>query len=137
MKRRAFLSFVAAAGVTLIAEPAFAGSYLNRAALLLNGSRAERDMVLPRSNDRELLRIVHDVAKARTASARTMKVPKVIASAHPHLMLVLENCERAYASALNSNHERFVQHVLRARAEDRTFREIVKKMGYTLPITKG
>jgi hypothetical protein len=136
MLRRAFISGLLSLPVLLVSGDAWSGSYLNRAALLLNGSRAERDMVLPRSNDKELVRVVHAVAKARSASARNMEIPKVIVAAHPHLLLVLENCERAYAAALASDYERFVDHILRARSEDQTFRALVKRLGYTLPNTK-
>jgi len=117
----------------LMSRDGWGGSYLNRAALLLGESLAERDMVWPRSNDHELVRIVHAVARARASSARTMKVPKTVVTAHPHLLLVLENSERAYAAALAGNHQRFVAHILRARAEDKTFRTLITKLGYTLP----
>jgi hypothetical protein len=133
MERRSLLALLAGLPLFLTSRDGWSGSYLDRAALLLETSRTERDMVLPRYNDKELVRVVLGVAQARTRSAREMEVPKVVASAHPHLLLVLENSERAYAAALDSNHERFVEHILRARREDSTFRAIVKKLGYTLP----
>ena len=125
-------------GITLLclSGSVWSGSYLNRAALLLAGSRAERNMVLPRSTDKELVRMVHDVAEARVAAARLMDVPKVVAGAHPHLLLVLENSERAYAAALDDNYRSFVEHIMRARAEDKSFRAIIEKLGYTVPRTK-
>ena len=115
---------------------AWSGSYLNRAALLLSASRAERDMVLPRSGDKELLRMVHTVAQARAEAARNMDVPKLVAEAHPHLLLVMENSERGYAAALDGDQQGFVQHVLRARGEDKSFRAILKNLGYALPRVK-
>ncbi len=135
MNRRHFLAAGLAAPIVWWGRDAFAGSYLDRAALLLNGARAERDMAVKRYQDKELLRVAHEVAKARAASARQMDVPKVVAPAHPHLLLVLENSERGLAAALEGEHQRFLQHILRARSEDRTFRALVKKMGYTLPDT--
>jgi hypothetical protein len=133
MHRRLLLAFAVLAQLLLDSGSAWAGSYLNRAALLLEGSRAERDMVLPRYDDKELIRLVHPIAEARTRSARAMQVPKAVTTAHPHLLLVLENCERAYAAALEGNHEKFVEHILRARAEDKTFRALLEKLGYSLP----
>jgi chromatin segregation and condensation protein Rec8/ScpA/Scc1 (kleisin family) len=135
MRRRSVLAALVAMPLAVASRFAWGGSYLNRAALLLQQSRAERDMVLPRPNDKELLRMVHTIAEARAKSARTMEVPKVIAHAHPHLLLVLENSERAYAAAIRGNHQRFLQHILRARAEDKTFRALVENMDYTLPNT--
>ncbi len=118
-----------------VTADAWAGSYLNRAALLLDGARADRDMVRPRAKDKELVRMVHQIAQVRTRVARNMKVPASVAAAHPHLLLVLENCERAYDAALKGKMEKFVRHIVRARAEDRTFRAIVVKLGYTMPKT--
>jgi hypothetical protein len=135
MIRRFFLALTITLPLLFVSH-AFGGSYLNRAALLLDGSQAERDMVLPRSDDKELLRVVYEVAQARTRAGQAMDVPKNIAAAHPHLLLVLENTERAYAAALDGNHERFVEHILRARTEDQTFRALIKELGYSLPSTK-
>lgn len=135
MIRRTFIALCVTLPLLLWSNEVWSGSYLNRAALLLNGSRSERDMAISRFDDKELIRIVHEVSKARAASARNMEVPKVIASAHPHLLLVLENSERAYAAALEGDHQKFVSHILRARSEDTTFRSIVKKLGYTMPST--
>ncbi|HHH30330.1 MAG TPA: hypothetical protein ENK57_18580 [Polyangiaceae bacterium] len=133
MLRRLFLALLIALPVFLVSPAVWSGSYLNRAALLLEQSRDERDMVLPRPNDEELMRLVHGVAQARTKYGRMTAVPKVLAHAHPHLLLVLENSERAYAAALEGDHQRFVQHILRARTEDKTFRALVERTGYRLP----
>jgi hypothetical protein len=133
MLRRVFLAFAFALPLLLASASAWAGSYLNRAAILLEASRAERDMALPNYNDKELIRLVQEIAEARTRSARATQVPKAVASAHPHLMLVLENCERAYSAALDGQHDKFVDHILRARAEDKTYRALLSKLGYSLP----
>ena len=121
---------------TLVALPCWSGSYLNRAALLLNGARTDRAMVAARSNDAELVRVVLAVAKARSAVARSMIVPKAVVAAHPHLLLALENCERAYAAAAEKKRQRFVELLQRARSEDLVFRAVIKRLGYTLPATR-
>lgn len=92
-------------------------------------------MVRPRPRDEDLLEMVHAIAIARSESARRMQVPEVVAPAHPHLLLVLENSERAYAAARAGKLEKFVMHIERARAEDSTFRAIIKKLGYGMPPT--
>ena len=136
MLRRIFLAVALVLPLLLASAPAWAGSYLNRAAILLEASRAERDMALPNYGDKELIRLVHEIAEARTRSARGTQVPKAVASAHPHLMLVLENCERAYSAALDGHHDKCVEHILRARAEDKTYRALLSKLGYSLPESK-
>lgn len=137
MLRRTLLALLAStsffAATFLVSPAVWSGSYLNRAALLLEQSRDERDMVLPRPNDKELIVLVHGVAQARARYGRKMNVPKVVAHAHPHLLLVLENSERAYAAALDGDHQRFLQHILRARTEDKTFRALIERTGYSLP----
>ena len=133
MKRRTWTSIVVTLFLTLLSSAAWGGSYLNRAAILLEGSRAEREFVAPRSNDRELVEMVHAAAEARRDAAHAIRVPKSITEAHPHLLLVLENCERAYAYALEGNHQKFVEYIERARGEDRAFRAVVSALGYSLP----
>lgn len=133
--RRCVLMGLAAGAVLLPSRVASAGSYLNRAALLLDASSSERTMVMPRSDDEELLEVVHRVAQARLEAAQRMHVPKVIAPAHPHLLLVLENCERGYAAGLAKRRGKLTEHLLRARSEERAFRAMVEKLGYDVPST--
>lgn len=135
MPRRRLAALMVGFVLLLLPVGAWAGSYLDRAALLLDGSQAERDMVRPRVRDQELVELAHRIARARTDSARHMKIPAVVASAHPHLLLVLENTEQAFAAAREKDYEKFVIHIQRARAEDSTFRALIQKLGYTLPPT--
>jgi len=132
LPRRLFFGATMGLAVGLSRE-AWAGSYLNRAALLLEGSKADRRMALPRYHDEELMRVVHRVAKARTEVGGDMHVPKEVAGMHPHLVLVLENCERGFLAGVERDQKRFVDHLLRARTEDLIFRTLVQKAGYTLP----
>ena len=46
-----------------------------------------------------------------------------------------EQLERLQA-ALAGRYPQFVEHVNRARADDRTFRALIKKLGYTVPRTR-
>jgi hypothetical protein len=135
MVRRRFVALLVLLLSMLVPAVATAGSYLDRAALLLDASRAERDMVRPRVRDKELVELAYDIARARSDSAGRMRVPEVVAPAHPHLLLVLENTEQAFSAALAGDLQKFVDHIRRARDEDSTFRAIITKLGYSLPTT--
>ena len=132
--RRRFLALVATALVALaFATPAWAGSYLDRAALLLEEARREGDMLLPRTNDKEMVLVIKTLASARAKVGRKMEVPAAVTKAHPHLLLVLENYERAADAAYDGNFKKFVEHLNTAREEEKTFRAILSELGYSLP----
>jgi hypothetical protein len=132
MIRRHF-ALLAFSFAVLVAAPARAGSYLDRAALLLDEARREGDMLQPRTNDKEMVLIVKALAEARAKVGRKMEVPAAVVRAHPHLLLVLENCERAADAASEGNFKKFMEHLMAARDEERTFRALVAELGYTLP----
>lgn len=130
---RRFLALALVAFVLAVAPHARAGSYLDRAALMLDEARREGDMLQPRTNDKEMILVVKALAEARARVGRKMEVPAAVAKAHPHLLLVLENCERAADAASEGNFKKFMEHLTIARDEDRTFRVIIGELGYTLP----
>lgn len=130
--RRSFL-LLAVAFVLALAPPARAGSYLDRAALLLDQTRREGDLLQPRTNDKELAMVVKTLADARARVGRKMEVPPAVGRAHPHLLLVLENWERAADAAYEGSFKKFMEHLLRARDEDRLFRAMIAELGYALP----
>lgn len=130
--RRA-VGLLAAGALVLGSRPAWAGTYLNRAALLLNGASREAAYLRARLGDRELAGVVHRLAEARLATAGAMTVPKEVAQAHPHLLLVLENYEQATDAATRGELERFTTCYLRAQDEERTFRAVVKSLGWVCP----
>lgn len=133
MIRRLF-AIVVFAIVALAADTAaWAGSYLDRAALLLDAARKEGDMLQPRYSDREFVLLVHVVAEARAKAARSMEVPAAVGKVHPHLLLVLENIERAASAGLDRNFKKFAEHISAARDEERIFRSILAELGYALP----
>jgi len=132
--RRAALLGCAALGATLFgAVDAHAGSYLNRAAFLIAGARRESDTLRQRFGDKELARLAYRLAQARLESAGTMMVPKEVVQAHPHLLLTLENYERAADAAVNGEGERFMIYCQRAQDEERTFRAVLRQLGWELP----
>jgi hypothetical protein len=116
-----------------IARLAWAGSYLDRAALLL--SEADHATFTLRSHlaDKEFARLVHEVSLARLQAASHMQVPKEIAQAHPHLLLVLENCERASDAARLGDSQRFLFFLQKATEEERILRSVVEQLGWALP----
>jgi hypothetical protein len=62
-----------------------------------------------------------------------MEVPAQVVRAHPHLILVLEDSERAADAASEGNFKKFMEYLTLARDEERIFRAIVSELGYTLP----
>jgi hypothetical protein len=122
-----------ALGALGVAHVAWAGSYLDRAALLLDEARKEGDMLQPRTFDKEMVLVVKTLSEARAKVGRKMEVPAAVAKAHPHLLLVLENSERAAVAAGDGNFKKFMEHLNTARDEDRTFRSKLAELGHRLP----
>lgn len=136
-RRRVLLSLASAVCAAGLPRLAWAGSYLNRASLLVNQAGADADYLRGRITDRELARVIHKLAVARIEAASAMEVPKEVAQAHPHLLLVLENYERGADSAREGQTQRFVIYHQRARDEERTLRGVLKQLGWSLPPVKG
>lgn len=120
-------------GALFAASPAHAGSYLERAAVLLDAAEVEARSLGKRFSDRELASVLHRIAEERLAAARQMQVPKEVVKAHPHLLLVLEGFERAADAAQAGKLEPFLLALARAREERRTFEMVLKELGWTLP----
>jgi hypothetical protein len=131
--RRAVLTAALVAAAGLSPARAWAGSYLDRAALLVAQATREADYLRGRLHDRELARTVHKLAAARLRAAGSMQVPKQVAQAHPHLLLVLENYERAASAAEAADVERFLDYLGRARDEESVLRAVLKQLGWALP----
>ena len=117
--------------------PAFAGSYLDRAAILLDEARKEGDMLQPRTQDKEMVLVIKVLSEARARVARKMEIPAAVARAHPHLLLVLENYERAADAASEGNFSKFMEHLSTARDEEKIFRSVLGEMGYAMPELNG
>jgi hypothetical protein len=135
-RRRVLRGLLGLLAALLITGSAWAGTYLNSAALLLIQSSKEGDYLRAHIGDKELSDLIHKLASARLEAAKSMLVPKEVVQAHPHLLLVLENYERAADVATRGEAEKFLVYQQRARDEERTFRGVLKQFGYTLPETK-
>jgi hypothetical protein len=133
VSRRARRSLLAALLALTVVATAWAGSYLDRAAFLVLQATQEADYLRSHLSDRELARVVHDMASARVRAGSSMTVPKEVVQAHPHLLLVLENYERAADAAAQGKPERFLIYQVRARDEERVLRGVLKQFGWSLP----
>jgi hypothetical protein len=130
--RRA-VCLLGASALLFVAREAHAGSYLNRAHLMIRHGMKEMEYLRARVNDKELASVVHQLAQARLDAGRKMTVPTEVAMAHPHVLLVLENCERAAQGAVDGDAEKFMIFYQRALDEERTLRFVLKKLGWSLP----
>lgn len=129
---RRVVTLGALACVLLPATAASAGTYLNRASVLISGALREGAYLRARFSDRELARVTQRVAQARLDAAREMAVPKEVILAHPHLLLVLEGFVLAAEAATRAEVERFLQYHQKALDEERTFRTVLKQLGWVL-----
>lgn len=130
--RRALLCALPLGAITW-ATSAFAGSYLDRAALIVAHARKEADFLRGRLSDKDLAEYVHEQADARLGSTRRMQVPKQVTDAHPHLLMMLEHYERATHSATQGDSAEFLKKQLEAREEERIFKGVLKQLGWDLP----
>jgi|SRR6478735_1161683 len=132
--RRRLLLGLGLAGV-LWSSDVWAGSYLNRAAVLLAGADLEARVLQRRLFDKELAKVTHRLALERVAAGQEMMVPSEVKNAHPHLLLSLEAYERAADGAARGDHEDFLVGLARAREEQRIFSAVLKQAGWELPKT--
>jgi hypothetical protein len=133
MNSRRSLLVLAGLSPLFIAGWAEAGSYLNRAAMLVSQASRESEYLRGRVNDKDLAELVHSVAVARLDAASRMNVPKEVVQAHPHLLLTLENYERSADAAVEGHNERFLIYQQRARDEEVILRGVLKQLGWALP----
>ncbi len=115
------------------AATAHAGSYLNRASVLLKGAELEGKSMSRRFHDKELAQVLHRLAFARVEAATEMLVPDEVKRAHPHLLLVLSSYERATDAAMRGAHTEFLVALSRAREEAGIFIAVLKQSGWSLP----
>src|SRR5258706_3718724 len=136
MSSRRCLLALAGFSPLFIAGWAEAGSYLNRAAMLVSQASRESEYLRGRVNDKDLAELVHSVAVARLDAASRMNVPKEVVQAHPHLLLTLENYERSADAAVEGHNDRFLVYQQRARDEEGILRGVLKQLGWALPDLK-
>jgi hypothetical protein len=135
MKRRCLLGLFALSPLCWTSE-AYAGSYLNRAAVLVVSAKKESEFLRGRLSDKDLAQLLHAVALARLEAASRMQVPKEVVQAHPHLLLLLQNYERSADAAKEGHAERFLIYQQRALDEEGILRGVLKQLGWALPESK-
>lgn len=131
--RRRCLSALIALPCVALASKGWAGSYLDRAAMLVAVANTELSYLRRKLYDTELARVTQKLAAARVVAAQSMQVPSEVVQAHPHLLLMLEHCERAATAAVERNAEEFLKFQRSARDEEEHFRAILKQLGWQLP----
>jgi hypothetical protein len=129
-----FLSLLLGVALSMtLAASAWAGTYLDTVALLLDESHRSAEWVERHLWDVKLATIAHQLADARVKSGRAILVPHEVEKAHPHLLLSLEALERAMSAAVEGEHQRFLRLLVQAREEERTFRSILSQDKFTVP----
>jgi hypothetical protein len=116
-----------------LAASAWAGTYLDTVALLLDESHRSAEWVQAHLWDVKLATIAHQLADARVKTGRAVLVPHEVEKAHPHLLLSLEALERAMSAAEEGEHQRFLRLLVQSREEERTFRAILSQQKFTVP----
>lgn len=133
VNRRQLLGSLLTVACATYTQTAHAGSYLDRAAMLVGIANLELTYLRRKLYDTELARTTRKLAAARVAAAQSMEVPSEVVQAHPHLLLMLEDCERATNAAVERNAEEFLKFQRAARDEEEHFRAILKQLGWQLP----
>lgn len=132
--RRQALALLLVSGLVLLgAGQSWAGSYLDRAGLLLIDSKRDSEFLSRRLGDRELARLVGQLATGRLQAAKETQVPREVVLAHPHLLLLLEHHERAAAAAAAGEGQRFRELLRSADEEEQLFRGVLRQLGWTVP----
>jgi ABC-type hemin transport system substrate-binding protein len=116
--------------------PARAGSYMDRAWLMIAEGGRANDFLGKRLSDRELARLVGQAAEGRLQAAKDTSVPEEVVMAHPHLLLMLEHYERAAAAAALGDTGKYGDHSRAARDEEELFRSVLRQLGWSLPPSK-
>ncbi|MFO0552144.1 MAG: hypothetical protein U0271_27405 [Polyangiaceae bacterium] len=124
---------VAGLALPLLTRAAYAGSYLDRAALLLSEAGTDIQALRTKMTDEELVRVIHRIAEARVGAASDMDVPKAVVKAHPHLLLVMAKVERAAQAALDGSFTMVVELCDDARREESIFKKVLADLGFSLP----
>lgn len=132
MRRRDALAWLTALALASVSRAAFAGTYLEAAALLVGANRRDAEALRKRPTDKELAKVIHTVAAARATAAADMVVPEKVAKAHPHLLLTLAKIERAALAAREGNVKALLEQLDAARTEETLFRSVLKELGFSL-----
>ncbi|MFT3923066.1 MAG: hypothetical protein QM778_11065 [Myxococcales bacterium] len=133
------LGLVAPAGTVLTskahAEPdqRRARLYLAELAMLLEGSRRLLLWTETHFGDPDFARFAHPLAESYVDMAGRLVPPEKFINAHPHLLMVAENVERALDAAASGDTPAFRQRARIVREELLTLESVLKQLKVRLP----
>ena len=107
--------------------------YMTELGLMVDGAR--RLIAFSESNvdDRELTKFARPLAERYVETANHMVPPAKIAVVHPHLLLVMENLERALDSAAAADMASYHKRMRIARDELANLEAVLKQLKLRLP----
>jgi len=107
--------------------------YLTQLAFVLEGARRVVVFGEAHSGDTELSRFIYPLAEHYVEMAGRMTPGERLKIVHPHLLLVVENVERAFSAAREGDHHAFRQHVRTIREELSTLDAVLRHLKVRLP----
>jgi len=107
--------------------------YLSELALLIEGSRRLIGFSESNLEDRDLLKFAHPLAERYVEMANHMLPTAKVVVAHPHLMLVVENLERAIDAAASADSGTYQKRMRIARDELANLEAVLKQLKLRLP----
>jgi hypothetical protein len=125
----AVVLWIAPAGARADTRP----EYMRRLALLLDWSHRGVGWVESNIEDRALGRAAQAIAERYVEVAGRMLPPAELRALHPHVILIVENAERACHFASVANMRDFNHHVRILREEERILLEFLRTSHIELP----
>jgi hypothetical protein len=107
--------------------------YLSELSLLIEGSRRLLSFCATHADDPELAKFAYPLAERYVEMANRMLPTQKVAVVHPHLLLVVENLERALDSAAVTNTLLYQKRVRTAREELSNVDAVLKQLKLRLP----
>ncbi|MDB4986249.1 MAG: uncharacterized protein JWN04_1427 [Myxococcaceae bacterium] len=107
--------------------------YLTELGLLVDGARRLISFSESNIDDRELIKFAWPLAERYVEIASHMLPPPKISVVHPHLLLVVENLERALDSAAGADLAAYQKRIRIARDELANLEAVLKQLKVRLP----
>jgi hypothetical protein len=107
--------------------------YLAELAMLLEGARRLLLWTETYIGDPEFARFAHPMAEGYVEMAGRLVPPEKLLNAHPHLLMVVENVERALDAAATGDTPAFRQRARIVREELLTLESVLKQLKLRLP----
>jgi len=109
--------------------------YLTQLSFVLEGARRVLLFGEAHAADAELSRFAYPLAEHYVEMAGRMTPGERLKIVHPHLLLVVENVERAFDASAHGDQHAFRQHVRTIREELATLEAVLKHLKVRLPET--